>query len=264
MSCCSSPIPASRNARGDPGRLDVGVRAHDGVGVGHRHALRAAQRHEQLERHADALADLARRVARLAAHRALGADEQQAPVAAAACSSASSTPSAASRSSSSSRASRALPSRPSSRPSAAKSTPIPGSLGPAPAATDRRPAMAPTRRRRMPAAQRREVILVAAEETFARSGYHGASLDDIAHAAGVSKALIYEHFESKRETARLAPGRAGGRDLPPPRGRRRARRDREGAPAQRHRRVPALPSRSAARRGGRSVPRRRRTPRSRR
>ena len=59
--------------------------------------------------------------------------------------------------------------------------------------------MAPTRRRRMPAAQRREVILVAAEETFARSGYHGASLDDIAHAAGVSKALIYEHFESKRE-----------------------------------------------------------------
>jgi len=60
--------------------------------------------------------------------------------------------------------------------------------------------MAPiTRRRRMPAAQRRTVILAAAESTFAASGYHGASLDDIAHAAGVSKALIYEHFESKRE-----------------------------------------------------------------
>src|SRR4051794_28017808 len=60
--------------------------------------------------------------------------------------------------------------------------------------------MAPAaRRRRMPAAQRREVILAAAEETFARCGYHGASLDDIAHAAGVSKALIYEHFSSKRE-----------------------------------------------------------------
>jgi AcrR family transcriptional regulator len=51
----------------------------------------------------------------------------------------------------------------------------------------------------MPATQRREVILAAAEETFGRSGYHGASLDDIAHAAGVSKALIYEHFSSKRE-----------------------------------------------------------------
>src|SRR3954470_3077565 len=60
--------------------------------------------------------------------------------------------------------------------------------------------MAPaTRRRRMPAAQRREVILAAAEETFGRCGYHGASLDDVARAAGVSKALIYEHFSSKRE-----------------------------------------------------------------
>jgi AcrR family transcriptional regulator len=59
--------------------------------------------------------------------------------------------------------------------------------------------MAAERRRRMPAAQRREVILAAAEETFARCGYHGASLDDIAHGAGVSKALIYEHFSSKRE-----------------------------------------------------------------
>jgi AcrR family transcriptional regulator len=60
--------------------------------------------------------------------------------------------------------------------------------------------MAPAeRRRRMPAAQRREVILAAAEDTFAQCGYHGASLDDIAHGAGVSKALIYEHFTSKRE-----------------------------------------------------------------
>ena len=54
-------------------------------------------------------------------------------------------------------------------------------------------------RRRMPAAQRREVILAAANETFGRRGYHGTSLDDIAHSAGVSKALIYEHFDSKRE-----------------------------------------------------------------
>jgi AcrR family transcriptional regulator len=51
----------------------------------------------------------------------------------------------------------------------------------------------------MPAAQRREVILSAAEEVFAQRGYHGASLDEIAQAAGVSKALIYEHFASKRE-----------------------------------------------------------------
>jgi AcrR family transcriptional regulator len=56
-----------------------------------------------------------------------------------------------------------------------------------------------TTRRRMPAAQRREVILDAAEATFAACGYHRASLDEIAHSAGISKALIYEHFDSKRE-----------------------------------------------------------------
>jgi len=66
------------------------------------------------------------------------------------------------------------------------------------------------RRRRMPAAQRREVILSAAEETFARCGYHGSSLDDIAHGAGISKALIYEHFDSKRALhTSLLDARAG-------------------------------------------------------
>ncbi len=54
-------------------------------------------------------------------------------------------------------------------------------------------------RRRLPAAQRREELLSAAEEVFARSGYHGSSLEEIAQVAGVSKALIYEHFASKRE-----------------------------------------------------------------
>jgi AcrR family transcriptional regulator len=58
---------------------------------------------------------------------------------------------------------------------------------------------APAPRRRMPAPLRREAILVAAEEVFARRGYHGAALEDIAQVAGISKALIYEHFASKRE-----------------------------------------------------------------
>lgn len=34
---------------------------------------------------------------------------------------------------------------------------------------------------------------------FSQSGYHPASIDDIARAAGVSKALIYDHFASKQE-----------------------------------------------------------------
>jgi AcrR family transcriptional regulator len=57
----------------------------------------------------------------------------------------------------------------------------------------------PTPRRRLSAAQRRDRILAAAQEVFAQRGYHGSSLDDIAKASGTSKALIYEHFESKRE-----------------------------------------------------------------
>ncbi len=53
-------------------------------------------------------------------------------------------------------------------------------------------------RRRLPAAERRSLILAAAQEVFAQRGYHGSSLDDIARASGTSKALIYEHFDSKR------------------------------------------------------------------
>jgi AcrR family transcriptional regulator len=60
-----------------------------------------------------------------------------------------------------------------------------------------RPAPTPPRRR-LPAAQRRALILSAAQEIFAQRGYHGSSLDDIARASGTSKALIYEHFDSKR------------------------------------------------------------------
>jgi AcrR family transcriptional regulator len=55
------------------------------------------------------------------------------------------------------------------------------------------------RRRRLTGAQRQRVILDAAAEVFARRGYEGARLEEIASAAGVSKALIYEHFDGKLE-----------------------------------------------------------------
>lgn len=51
----------------------------------------------------------------------------------------------------------------------------------------------------MTAPQRRSAILTAAMEVFAAHGYHGSSLDEIAVTAGISKALIYEHFSSKKE-----------------------------------------------------------------
>jgi AcrR family transcriptional regulator len=54
-------------------------------------------------------------------------------------------------------------------------------------------------RRRLSAADRREAILAAALDAFSEQGFDGASLDDVAARDGVSKALIYEHFASKRE-----------------------------------------------------------------
>ena len=57
---------------------------------------------------------------------------------------------------------------------------------------------APTRRR-LTAEERRTAILDAALTAFSQKGYHATSLDDIAREAGVSKALIYEHFASKQE-----------------------------------------------------------------
>jgi AcrR family transcriptional regulator len=51
----------------------------------------------------------------------------------------------------------------------------------------------------MSASDRREVILRAALDAFAASTYHETSLDAVAERAGISKALIYEHFSSKRD-----------------------------------------------------------------
>jgi AcrR family transcriptional regulator len=53
--------------------------------------------------------------------------------------------------------------------------------------------------RRLNATARREQILEIALGVFARSGYHGASMNDIADAAGVTKPVLYQHFDSKRE-----------------------------------------------------------------
>jgi AcrR family transcriptional regulator len=54
-------------------------------------------------------------------------------------------------------------------------------------------------RRRLSATDRRAAILDAALEVFSSRGYHAASIDEIASQAGISKALIYEHFPSKKD-----------------------------------------------------------------
>lgn len=54
------------------------------------------------------------------------------------------------------------------------------------------------RSRRLGAEERREQLVVTAQRLFAERGYRATTMDDIAHAAGVTKPLLYQHFASKR------------------------------------------------------------------
>lgn len=51
----------------------------------------------------------------------------------------------------------------------------------------------------MAAPERREQILAAAIVLFTERGFHQTAIDQVAAAAGISKALVYEHFESKSQ-----------------------------------------------------------------
>jgi AcrR family transcriptional regulator len=53
--------------------------------------------------------------------------------------------------------------------------------------------------RRLPRAQRREQILAAATTAFARNGFTATGLDDIAAEAGITRVLLYRHFDSKTD-----------------------------------------------------------------
>ena len=52
-------------------------------------------------------------------------------------------------------------------------------------------------RRRLPAAERRESILRAAAEVFARAGYRAAKVSDVAERVGVTEPVIFQNFGSK-------------------------------------------------------------------
>ena len=52
--------------------------------------------------------------------------------------------------------------------------------------------------RRIPAEERRALILLSAGRAFARDGYAGARIEDIAAAAHVTKPIVYRHFTSKK------------------------------------------------------------------
>jgi AcrR family transcriptional regulator len=62
--------------------------------------------------------------------------------------------------------------------------------------------------KRISATQRREAILDAAKPVFGASGYHAATTREIASAAGVSEALLYQHFPGKRQLFEAVINRA--------------------------------------------------------
>lgn len=59
------------------------------------------------------------------------------------------------------------------------------------------PAARASRRAYVRAAERREMIIAAAQKVFARDNLQGARTREIAKAAKVNQATIFEHFESK-------------------------------------------------------------------
>jgi AcrR family transcriptional regulator len=78
---------------------------------------------------------------------------------------------------------------------------------------DSGPDPAPPRRlsRAEAKARTRALVLDAAARTFARKGFAGASVEEIAEAAGFSIGAVYSNFGSKEELfVELLSGRAGG------------------------------------------------------
>ncbi|WP_236652264.1 TetR/AcrR family transcriptional regulator [Streptacidiphilus neutrinimicus] len=58
---------------------------------------------------------------------------------------------------------------------------------------------APVKAKRVPRAQREQQMLDAAVKVFSRSGYHAASMDEIAEECEVSKPMLYLYLGSKEE-----------------------------------------------------------------
>ena len=61
------------------------------------------------------------------------------------------------------------------------------------------PKIMPPTRTRLTSDERREALLDAAARVFAAHGYHAASIEQIAEAAGITKPVIYHHFASKQK-----------------------------------------------------------------
>jgi AcrR family transcriptional regulator len=67
------------------------------------------------------------------------------------------------------------------------------------------------RTRLLPRAERRSSIIAGAAKAFAAGGFEATSMEDIAEAAGVTKLIVYRHFESKEELYRSILEQVSGR-----------------------------------------------------
>lgn len=66
-------------------------------------------------------------------------------------------------------------------------------------------------RQLLPRHERQASILRAAATAFARGGFAGTSMDDVACEAGVSRIIVYRHFASKEELYRAVLDRVSDR-----------------------------------------------------
>jgi AcrR family transcriptional regulator len=62
--------------------------------------------------------------------------------------------------------------------------------------------------RRLRRLDRRDQLLVAATRAFARNGFEATNLDEVAEEAGISKVLLYRHFDSKADLYRAVLDRS--------------------------------------------------------
>ncbi|HZD81121.1 MAG TPA: helix-turn-helix domain-containing protein, partial [Actinomycetota bacterium] len=60
-------------------------------------------------------------------------------------------------------------------------------------------------------AERYESIVKGAAQAFARSGFAATSMEDVAAAAGITKLIVYRHFDSKEELYRAVLERVSDR-----------------------------------------------------
>src|SRR4051812_28763347 len=67
--------------------------------------------------------------------------------------------------------------------------------------------------RRVPRQVREKQMLEVAERAFGERGFHGASVDAIAEASGITKPMVYAYFGSKEGLYRACMERARGRLL---------------------------------------------------